>query len=197
MEGRISSKITSLQRKHLTLSGSRLPVKSWASKFISRLLHITHSQWIFRNFMLHDKVMGYLRLKEHTDAAIQIDSLMQHKPTSLPADSQFLLEFDTERLLSADIDTQQYWLFAMNAAIAAKQSQSPSNPLQHSGTRPTNRYKAALTILTIRQEINNTTIPASWITSPTAVSGPKPASPRPNPHWIQFALPSNKKRKPD
>lgn len=114
MEGRILSKITALQRRHITLSGSHLPVKSWLSKFISAILHITHSQWIFRNFMLHDNAMRYLRLKEHTDAAIQIDLLMQSRPSSIPADSQFLLEFDTERLLSADmIDTQPYWLAAM------------------------------------------------------------------------------------
>ena len=198
MEGRISSKITALQRKHLALSGSRLPVRSWSSKFISMLLHITHSQWIFRNFMLHDDSMGYLRLKEHTEAAIQIDSPMQCGPSSIPADSHFLLEFDTDRLLSADIDTQHYWLAAMTAAIAAKQHQSTASPsTPHSSSRLPNRYKAASTIRRIHQEVNSTPPPDSWITSPTAVSGPSAQAPRPNPHWIQLALPSNKKRKPD
>lgn len=198
MEGRISSKITAIQRRHLALSDSRLPVKGWSSKFISMILHITHSQWIFRNFMLHDTAMGYLRLKEHTEAAIQIDSLMQNRPSSIPADSHFLLEFDTERLLSADIDTQHYWLAAMNAAIAAKQSQSTAIPhLPRNCSRKSNRYKAASTILRIRQDISNMPAPASWVTSPIAVSGCKPSTPRPTPHWIQLALPSNKKRKPD
>ena len=198
MEGRISSKITALQRKHLALLGSRLPVRSWSSKFISMILHITHSQWIFRNFMLHDTSMGYLRLKEHTEAAIQIDSLMQCRPSSIPADSHFLLEFDTNRLLSADIDTQHYWLAAMKAAIAAKQHQSAATPSTPQ-MRPSlpNRHKAASTIRRIRQEVNITPPPHSWITSPTAVSGPPVDTPRPNPHWIQLALPSNKKRKPD
>ena len=198
MEGRISSKITSLQRKHLTLTGSRLPVSSWSTRFISTILHITHSQWIFRNFMLHDNAKGYLRLKEHTEAAIQIDALMQCRPSSINADSQFLLEFDTERLLAADIDTQQYWLAAMNAAIAAKQHQHTTNPIPpHGGSRLLNRYKAASTITRIRQDFNGTHPPDSWITSPTAVSGRQVGTPRPNPHWIQLALPSNKKRKPD
>ena len=198
MEGRISTKMTALQRKHLILSRSRLPIKSWSSRFISLLLHITHSQWIFRNFMLHDNAMGYLRLKEHTEAAIQIDSLMQHRPSSIPVDSQFLLEFDTERLLSADIDTQHYWLAAMNAAIAAKEHRpSSTTHSQHRQSRPSNRYKAASTIQQIRQEVNRASSPADWITSHNSVSGPRPATPRPTPHWIQLALPSNKKRKPD
>ena len=108
MEGRVSNKITSIQRSHLALTGSRMSIKSWMSQFITKLLHITHSQWIFRNFMLHDKTLGFLRLKECTEAAIQIDTLMQSRPSSLPADSQFLLEFDSDRLLAADSDTQQY-----------------------------------------------------------------------------------------
>lgn len=198
MEGRISSKITTLQRKHLALSGSRLPVKSWSAKFISMVLHITHSQWIFRNFMLHDNALGYLRLKEYTDVAIQIDSLMQCRPSSIPTDSHFLLEFDTDRLLSSDIDTQQYWLAAMKAAIAAKQHQSTTCPLpRQMNPRHTNRYKAAATIRRIRQDLRGTQPPDSWVTLPTAVSGLVAHSPRPNPHWIQLALPSNKKRKPD
>ena len=199
MEGRISSDITALQRNHLTLTGSRLTVKSWTSKFISMILHITHSQWISRNFMLHDNSMGYLHLKEHTDAAIQIDSLMQCRPSSIPTDSHFLLEFDTDRLLSSDIDTQHYWLAAMKAAIAAKQHQSTTGPVSPSqiNSRLPNRYKAASTIRRIRQDLIGTRPPDSYVTSPTAVSGPVAHSPRPTPYWIQLALPSNKKRKPD
>ena len=126
MEGRISTKIASLQKSHLLLSGSRLTVKQWMSTFISHVLHITHSQWIFRNFMLHDKAMGYLRLKECTEAAVLIDGLMQSRPSAIPSDSQFLLEFDQDRLLDADSDTQQYWIAAMEAALAAKTfSQQP------------------------------------------------------------------------
>ena len=171
MEGRISSDITALQRKHLTLSGSRLTAKSWSSKFISMILHITHSQWIFRNFMLHENSMGYLHLKEHTDAAIQIDSLMQCRPSSIPTDSHFLLEFDTDRLLASDIDTQHYWLAAMNAAIAAKQYQSTTCPASRQmNSRPSNRYKGASTSRRIRQDLTGTRPPNFYVTSPTAVS---------------------------
>ena len=197
MEGRISNKITSFQRSHLTLSGSKLSVKRWMSQFISKILHITHSQWIFRNFMLHDKALGFLRLKECTEAAIQIDSLMQSRPSSLPAESQFLLEFDTEKLLAADSDTQQYWIAAMDAALAAKHNiqqpqQTPPPRRLHS------RWKASHTIAQSRSDINQQSIPLSWITSHTAVSGIGPTKkPWPSPHVIQLSLPSNKKRKPD
>lgn len=63
---------------------------------VNKILHITHSQWLFCNFMLHDKALGYLSLHELTTAAIQIDALMQVRPSSLPAECQFLLDFDTD-----------------------------------------------------------------------------------------------------
>ena len=200
MEGRISTKIADLQRNHLFTSGSRLSVRSWSSKLISHILHITHTQWIFRNFMLHDKSMGYLRLKECSEAAIQIDTLMHSRPTSIPADSQFLLEFDTERLLAADTDTQHYWLAAMNAALAAKQPyQSPCHQQNqpHPPTLRNTRGLALHTIMRIRKDINSHPSPSSFITSPTAVSGYKQPTFRPTPHSIQQTLPSNKRRKPD
>ena len=196
MEGRISTKITLLQKSHLLLSGSRLSTKSWMSTFISKLLHITHSQWIFRNFTLHDKAMGYLRLKECTEAAVQIDELMQTKPSAIPRESHFLLEFDQERLLDADSDTQQYWIAAFEAALAAKHNSQPTvsppaSQLQQS------RHKASRSIAQIRRDVAQCHPPTHWVVSPTAVAGAKPASPRPNPHHIQLTLPSNKKRKPD
>lgn len=128
MEGRVSKHIMLLQRRHLLESSSRLTTTSWMKQFISRVLHITHSQWLFRNFMLHDNNAGYLKLKERTSAAIQIDALSQVKPSAIPADSHFLLEFDTESLLRADSDTQHYWIAAMEAAVMAKASK-PHPPL--------------------------------------------------------------------
>jgi hypothetical protein len=196
MEGRISSKITALQKSHLLLSGSRLSAKSWMSTFISKVLHITHSQWIFRNFMLHDKAMGYLRLKACTDAAVRIDDLMQSRPSAIPSDSRFLLEFDIEGLIGSDSDTQQYWIAAMEAALACTtNTQQPHHP--PASCPQQSRWKASRSIAQIRRDIAQCPTPSNWVVSPTAVSGVKPIRPRPTPHFIQLSLPSNKKRKPD
>lgn len=198
MEGRVSSKIYAMQRYHLVTTNSRLSPKRWMSTFITKVLHTTHSQWIFRNFMLHDRAAGYLRLKECTEATIQIDALLQTHPSSLPTDSQFLLEFDTDKLLSADTDTQQYWLSAMHAALAAKSTHPPlPSPHLHLHRHRYSRPKASPSISQIRREINTQLIPPSWVTSPSAITGNTTTVSRPTPHAIQQSLPSNKRRKPD
>jgi len=62
--------------------------------FISHLLCISHSQWIFRNTTLHNKLRGTLRLRERMDVLQEVEKYMDTDPKAIPADSKFLLEFD-------------------------------------------------------------------------------------------------------
>ena len=54
MEGCISTHFYFIQHYHLALSGSYLNGSDWTKSLIFKLLHITHSQWIYKNFTLHD-----------------------------------------------------------------------------------------------------------------------------------------------
>ena len=76
MEGRISRQFLHVQFCHLIHARSRITAEAWTQTFISKILHITHSQWIFRNFMIHGKTHGLLRLKEQQAVIIHIEELM-------------------------------------------------------------------------------------------------------------------------
>ena len=87
--------------------------------FITRLIHISHSQWLFRNFTLHDRLHGYRNLKDRAEVALRIEILSHTDPDRIPEHSRFLLDIDTERLAKSDFDTQSYWVAAMEAACGA------------------------------------------------------------------------------
>ena len=91
MEGKVAKEVFRLQALTLAAGGSRLSGASWAKQFISRLLHISHSQWIFRNVSLHDKATGYLRLRKRRDLLLKIDELLETDPQALPPESRYLL----------------------------------------------------------------------------------------------------------
>ena len=119
VEGRISRKFYSIQHFHLavsSLSSSYLNGEDWTKKFISELLHITHSQWVYRNLILYDRQRGYLRLQERAAVQLQIDNLMDTNPDEVPPESKFLLEFNYDRLKSSNLEQHQYWILAMQAA---------------------------------------------------------------------------------
>ena len=60
MEGHILIHFYEIQNFHLAMTSSFLNGADWAKQFISKILHVMHSQWIFRNISLHDKINGYL-----------------------------------------------------------------------------------------------------------------------------------------
>ena len=67
MEGRVSRHFSGMQNEYLTMRNHRIDAEQWTRQLISKVLHIVHSQWIFRNFTLHEKQKGWLRRKELHD----------------------------------------------------------------------------------------------------------------------------------
>ena len=67
MEGKVSSKIAAIQQRHCTAALCMMNGDDWMRHFISHVLHLTHSQWIFRNVTLHDSICGTLWLHKREE----------------------------------------------------------------------------------------------------------------------------------
>ncbi len=87
MEGYISTHFYTIQNFHLAMSSSYLNGADWAKQFISKLLHVTHSQWIFRNISLHNKINGYLCKKKSEEIMLELKSLAGIAQEDVPAES--------------------------------------------------------------------------------------------------------------
>jgi hypothetical protein len=123
-EGHISTHFYAIQSFHLAMSSSYPNGEDWTKQFISKLLQITHSQWILRNFSLHDKIHGYLRNKKADEILQLINEFSEVAPEEVPEDSRFLLEINFSELTKSHLKTQTYWTLAMDAAIKAKALES-------------------------------------------------------------------------
>jgi ADP-glucose pyrophosphorylase len=105
------------------MTNNRLNGTDWTKQLISRILQITHSQWIYRNISLHDKSNGYLRNKTAEELAEEIHRLAELQPEDVPTESKFLLEIDSGKLIKEHVETQAYWVIAVKAARKAKAAQ--------------------------------------------------------------------------
>jgi hypothetical protein len=94
MEGHILIHFYEIQNFHLAMPSSFYTGADWAKQFISKILHITHSQWIFRNISLHDKINGYLHKKKAEEIALELELLAGIAPEDVPAQSRCLLEIN-------------------------------------------------------------------------------------------------------
>jgi hypothetical protein len=74
-EGHISTHFYAIQSFHLAMSSNYLNGEDWTKQFISRILQITHSQWIFQNLSLHNRMHGYLHNQKAEEILHQINVL--------------------------------------------------------------------------------------------------------------------------
>ena len=208
MEGRISRRFYSIQHFHLaisSISSSYLNGEDWTKKFISELLHITHSQWVYRNLILHDRQRGYLRLQEREAVQSEIERLMDTRPDEIPTESKFLLEFDYDRLQSSNVELQQYWVLAMKSARRAGRRVA-SRGARARRLDETRRHRisrrARLGVLDVEMQIrqdglqHGATLLDEWRLAPLHENSP--SEQQVHPSSIQARLKSNKRmRKPD
>ena len=158
--------------------------------FISHLLQLSHSQWIFRNYTLHDKQRGYLRLRLRSDILREIHALIETPPSEVPPNSQYLLEFDHSAMYKASYEDQAYWVLAIKAAwragrraVVTQRSRGRSRRLRLAAARvPRPRYDFGGLVDQMMYELR----------------GRPPTRKRPHPTSVSVRLGSNKRlRKPD
>ena len=85
--GQISTHFYAIQSFHLAMSSSYLNGEDWTRQFISRILQLTHLQWIFRNISLHDKTNGFLCNKKADEILQLINEFAEVAPEDVPEDS--------------------------------------------------------------------------------------------------------------
>ncbi len=120
LHGKVSVEIVLIQRVHCMSSPScRLTGSDWMKAFIAHLLQISHSQWIFQNYTLHDKQRGYLRLRLRADILREVHELLETPLSNVPPESQYLLELDHSSMYNTSYEEQAYWVLALKAARRA------------------------------------------------------------------------------
>ena len=191
LHGKVSVEIAAIQKLHCTLSPScRLTGADWMKTFISHLLQLSHSQWIFRNYTLHDKQRGYLRLRLRSEVLRKIHVLLETPPSEVPPESQYLLELDHSAMYKASYEEQAYWVLAIKAArragrraVVTQRSRGPSRRLRLAASRaPRPRYDFGGLADQMGYKLRRQT----------------PTRKRPHPTSVSVRLGSNKRlRKPD
>ena len=73
LEGMISKEITKLQNQYIMVNGFQMSHNKWSSGLTTRLLEITHAQWIYFNYVVHNpiastiaKIYEFYVLKGHS-----------------------------------------------------------------------------------------------------------------------------------
>jgi hypothetical protein len=88
---------------------------------ITQLLQVTHTQWIYRCILVHNRTTGTLISAHKEDLLKEIKHQLTLGLKSLAEEDRFLLEcnFDKLTLTLTTGEQQGYWLLAIQAAQEA------------------------------------------------------------------------------
>ena len=121
MEGMVSKQLVDIQGEHFALRGTSWKLDKWASGLVTRLLEVTHGQWLYRNVMVHDAITGCLAITRKEEIAAQVEEQLLQGGSDLLEEDAYLLEINLGDLQSSTGEQQEYWLLALKAAWIAGQ----------------------------------------------------------------------------
>lgn len=119
MEGMISKECTELQLQWMRYCGSKKLITYWATGLVTRLLEVTHGQWLYRNIVVHDSVSGAKASLRKEEIQMEIEMQQELGEEGLLEEDKYLLEVNLEDLETTNGERQEYWLLAIRAAREA------------------------------------------------------------------------------
>ena len=120
MEAKVSIRLFDIQEEWLRELASTRTITSWTRGFLTKLLDITHQQWLYRNARLHIRHVEGLTLTEHDHILGKVQSLIHTDPMALLPEHRDLLLVDYEELGQGSSVDRQYWIANIESALKAK-----------------------------------------------------------------------------
>ena len=81
--GMISTKLLAIQSTHFHTTGESYHATRWIAGLITKLLQVTHMQWIYRCMLVHDRTTGVLILAHKADLLKEIEHQLALGPEGL------------------------------------------------------------------------------------------------------------------
>ena len=119
MEGMISKEAVKIQQAYYCTQGGRYSPKAWARTLVTKLLEVSHGQWLYRNVQVHDTTDGLLATQRKEELQKAIEDQLSLGGEGLAEEDKYLLEINLEDLETTSGETQTYWLLALMAAREA------------------------------------------------------------------------------
>ena len=116
LEEMISTEITSIQRQYIAVNGSRMSLDKWCTGLITWLLEITHGQWLYRNYIVHDPVSGTVAMATKEEKLVEIERQRELGDAGLLEEDKYLAEMNLEEMATSLGEWQHYWLLAIQTA---------------------------------------------------------------------------------
>jgi hypothetical protein len=115
-EGMVCKEIRTIQNTHSSVTGLRVNTERWGRELVTRLLEVTHGQWLYRNVQVHDRITGTLATQQKEELQMEIEHQQELGAEGLLDDDCYLAECNLGDLEDTSGIRETYWLLAIQAA---------------------------------------------------------------------------------
>ena len=134
-EAKISNTLFDTQEEYLMRMRSKWQIETWSKHFLTRILNITHRQWLYRNSRIHMRNVEGLSAADHESILEKVRTLIGTDPTDILPKHRSLLHMDFEALGEGTSTDRQYWIAQMESAITAQKRRRNSNNVDYDAKR--------------------------------------------------------------
>ena len=115
-EGKISKEFRRIQHEYFVSIDSRKTALHWTAQLISKLLLLVHTQWVYRNTIVHKRTKDGLKRKEGAYIRSKIHQEFALGASQLDKDDCFLMEHTEQDILALSGVNKKTWLRAIATA---------------------------------------------------------------------------------
>ena len=120
LKGMVSTEIVALQRQFCAINGSWMSLNKWSSGLITQLLEITHGQWLYHNFIVHDPLSGIIATGKKEELILEIERQRELGDAGLLEEDKYLAEVNLGDIENTSGEHLHYWPLAIKTARKAK-----------------------------------------------------------------------------
>ena len=107
-EGKMAENFREIQKRYLSQEDTQLTADSWMKGLVSKLLEMTHAQWIFRCISKHHRTKGSLVMKANEDLLNEIERQLDMGVDCVADKDKWMLEVDPVQLANFSLEEKQY-----------------------------------------------------------------------------------------
>ena len=119
MEGMVCKEIRGIQNEYSSITRLRCNTLKWGRDIVTRLLEVTHGQWLYRNVQVHDRIAGTLATQRKEELQMEIERQQELGTEGLLEEDCYLADCNLGDLEETSGMRETYWLLAIQAAREA------------------------------------------------------------------------------
>ncbi len=119
MEGIILKEVVQIQSNMEDCGRCQLLVESWSAGLVTKLLEVTHGQWLYQNVHVQDVVQGEKVINRKEMICRELETQLELGEEGLEEEDHYLLEINLDDLDNSTWEDQTYWLLALKMAREA------------------------------------------------------------------------------